>query len=90
MNNHLNNPSEICDGIHLCLAWYLGSSGCTAMATSPSMVSGRVVATATSPSSVRDRTQSHSKEVHQKKHAVPMCNSLKLHRDGKCLLTLAF
>ena len=66
MNNHLNNPSEICDGIHLCLAWYLGSSGCTAMATSPSMVSGRVVATATSPSSVRDRTQSHSKEVHTK------------------------
>ena len=69
MNKHLNNEAEICDGISLCLAWYLGSSGCTAMATSPSMVSGRVVATATSPSSVRDRTQNHSKEIHQKKHA---------------------
>ena len=31
------------------LAWWRGSSGCTATAVSPSMVSGRVVATTSSP-----------------------------------------
>ena len=43
-------PLKGCTSIFPCTALYRGSSGCTATAVSPSIVSGRVVATTISPS----------------------------------------
>ena len=46
----ISRPLNGCRSVLPCTAAYRGSSGCTATAVSPSIVSGRVVATTISPS----------------------------------------